>query len=148
MVSNIIGQGKKEEVNVLIRKIVRISMGLAGILAVLINLFPRLLLSIYGQDEGFMAAAIPVLRVVTIAMMLMSFSTVWLNAVTGTGNSRVTFIIEFKTIILYSVYVYIVLEKYFLSITYGWMSEWLYWLSLFFLSWFYMRSGKWKQKVI
>jgi hypothetical protein len=41
-----------------------------------------------------------------------------------------------------------VLEKYNFSITHGWMSEWLYWLSIFGLSYWYIRSGKWKGKVI
>jgi MATE family multidrug resistance protein len=148
MVSNIIGQGKKEQVKGLIWRIVKISMGLSLIFATLINLFPGILLSVYGQDEAFITAAIPVVRVVTLAMVFMSFSVVWMNAVTGTGNSRITFLIELITIILYCIYVYVVLEKYSLSITYGWMSEWLYWLNLFFFSWLYMRSGKWKGKVI
>jgi Na+-driven multidrug efflux pump len=77
-------------------------------------------------------------------MLLMSFATVWLNAVTGTGKSRVTFLIELVTIILYSVYVYAVLEWQHLSIVWGWMSEWLYWLLLFSLSYWYLRKGKWK----
>jgi len=71
-----------------------------------------------------------------------------MNAVTGTGNSRITFLIELITIILYCIYVWLVLEKYFLSITIGWMSEWLYWLSIFFFSRLYIRSGKWQGKVI
>lgn len=148
MVSNIIGQGRKDEVEFLIRKIVRISTGLAVIVGILINLFPAQLLSIYGQDKEFIIAAIPVARVVTIAMALMSFSVIWLNAVTGTGNSRVTLLIEITTIFIYCIYIYLVLEKYFLSITYGWMSEWLYWVGMFGLSFIYIRSGKWKGKVI
>jgi putative MATE family efflux protein len=148
MVSNLIGQGKNELVRLLIWRVVKISMGLSIILAILLNLFPGVLLSIYGQDEAFISAAIPVMRVVSFAMVLMSFSVIWLNAVTGTGNSRITFLIEFITIVLYCIYVYVVLEKFSLSITYGWMSEWLYWLSLFLFSWLYMRSGKWKHKVI
>jgi Na+-driven multidrug efflux pump len=113
-----------------------------------LNLFPQTLLSVFGQDASFNQHAIPVIRVVTFAMVLMSFGTVWLNAVTGTGNSRITFLIEFITIILYSAYIWLVLEKFFLPITYGWMSEWLYWISLFIFSWWYIRSGKWKAKVI
>ncbi|MEO7983202.1 MAG: MATE family efflux transporter, partial [Bacteroidota bacterium] len=148
MVSNIIGQGKKDEIQKLILKIVKISTGLAIIVAIGINLFPRLLLSIFGQDEIFITAAIPVVRIVTSAMVLMSFSVVWLNAVTGTGNSRVTFFIELITITLYCIYVYLILEKYNLDITWGWMSEWIYWLSIFALSFWYIRSGKWKGKVI
>src|SRR5436190_9539384 len=148
MVSNIIGQGKKEKVQELIWRIAKISASLSFIIAGLINLFPQQLLAAYGQDETFIAAAIPVVRVVTLAMVLMSFSVVWMNAVTGTGNSRITFLIELITIVLYCLYVYVVLEKYNLSITIGWMSEWLYWLSIFFFSWLYIKSGKWKGKVI
>jgi MATE family multidrug resistance protein len=148
MVSNVIGQGKKEQVQILILKIIKLSTGAATVVCMLINLFPHFLLSVFGQDEIFIQQAIPVVRVVTIAMLLMSFSSIWLNSVTGTGNSRVTFLIEVVTIILYCIYTWLVLEKYFLSITYGWMSEWLYWTSLFILSWLYIRSGKWKGKVI
>lgn len=148
MVSNIIGQGQKEQVTDLISRIVKLSTGFALVLALLINLFPGLLLSIYGQDKSFISEAIPVVRVVTSAMVLMSFSVIWMNAVTGTGNSRITFIIELITIVLYCAYVYLVLEKFNLSITYGWMSEWLYWISIFLLSFTYIRSGKWKGKKI
>jgi MATE family multidrug resistance protein len=148
MVSNIIGQDRKEEVPFLIMKIVKLSFMFSVLLALLINIFPRTLLSVFGQDDSFIEAAIPVVRVVSSALLLMSFGVVWLNAVTGTGNSRYTFLIELVTIILYCVYVYVVLEVLQLSIVYGWMSEWLYWLSLFFFSWLYIRSGKWKKKVI
>jgi len=148
MVSNIIGQGKQQEVMRLIWKIVRISTGLSFIIALLINIFPEALLSIYGQDEAFVQAAVPVARVVTVAMMLMSISVIWMNAVTGTGNSRVTFLIELSTIILYCLYVYLIVGKYFFLITYGWMSEWLYWICILILSLWYMRSGKWKGKAI
>lgn len=148
MVSNIIGQGKKELVFELVWRIIRISSGLSLLLAAIINIFPSSLLAIYGQDQAFIEAGIPVFRVVTAAMVLMSFAVIWVNAVTGTGSSRVTFLIELVTIVLYCLYVWLVLEKLFLSITIGWMSEWLYWLTMFGLSWWYMRSGKWKSKVI
>jgi Na+-driven multidrug efflux pump len=148
MVSNVIGQGKKEQVIFLIRKIVRISMIIAGFVAVALNLFPSVFLKVYGQDESFVEDAIPVVRIVSSALLLMSFSTVWLNAVTGTGNSKITLYIEILAIILYSVYVYIVLEVFKLPITIGWMSEYLYWSVLFLASFFYIRSGKWKGKVI
>ena len=148
MVSNIIGQGKHDQVLSLILKIIRLSTAISFIACILINLFPQTLLSVFGQKESFIQHAIPVVRILTIAMMIMSFSTIWINSVTGTGNSRITLLIEIITIILYCIYIYVVLEKFFLPITYGWMSEWLYWLSLFIFSWRYMRSGKWKMKVI
>ena len=148
MVSNIIGQGREDQVMALIRKIMKMSIGFSAIVALLLNIFPRLLLSMYGQDVAFTEEAIPVLRIVTIAMFLMSFSVIWLNAVTGTGNTRINLLIELITIFFYCIYIYLVLERWNLSIVYGWMSEWLYWGSIFTLSFVYIRSGKWKGKVI
>lgn len=148
MVSNVIGQGKKDQVIMLIRKIVRISMSIALIVAITLNLFPAVFLKIYGQGESFIEEAIPVVRIVSSALLLMSFSTVWLNAVTGTGNSKVTLYIEIIAIVMYTIYVYIVLELLNLPITIGWMSEYLYWSVLFIASYLYIKSGKWKNKVI
>lgn len=148
MVSNIIGQGKSDQVWPLLRSIIRICTGTALVVAVLVNLFPHAILSVYGQSGVFVEQATPVIRVVSVAMILMSVAIVFSNAVLGTGNSRVTLLIEVAAITLYTLYVYLVLKKFFLSITYGWMSEWVYWITFFLPSYLYMRSGRWKGKII
>jgi putative MATE family efflux protein len=148
MVSNIIGQGRQNEVQQLIWKIVKISTGISIVVFVILNVFPQLLLSIYGQPDEFILEAIPVVRVISVAMLLMSFSVIWISSVTGTGNTKVSLMIEVMTIIFYCFFVFIVLEKLKLGIVYGWMSEWLYWTSLFVPSVFYIRSGRWRKKVI
>ena len=148
MVSNLIGQGRAEDVPILIRRILYMSMAATVTICLVLNIWPEMLLSLFGQDEAFMIAAIPVLRVVTVAMTLMSFCTIFLNAVTGSGNTRVTFKIEAGAIVGYCIYVYLVTDYFHLPILYSWMSEWLYWTSLFIPSWWYLRSGKWKNKEI
>jgi multidrug resistance protein, MATE family len=148
MVSNIIGQGMQDKVTELIRKIVRLSLSFSVIVALLLNCFPGLFLSVYGQDPAFTQAAIPVIRIVSSALILMSFSTIWLNAVTGTGNTRVNLLIELITILFYCSYVYLTLERWNMSLVVGWMSEWIYWLSLFIMSFAYIRSGGWRGKVV
>jgi multidrug resistance protein, MATE family len=148
MVSNIIGQGKKEEVVGLITRIMKLSCSVAVIVFLFLNIFPAAFLSIYGQNEQFISLGIPVLRVVAVAMLFMSVGTIWLNAVTGTGNGRITFIIELIAISLYCIYVYLVLELNRLSIVWGWMSELIYWSVLFTLSYWYIRSKRWHATVI
>ncbi|MEQ1625421.1 MAG: MATE family efflux transporter, partial [Sediminibacterium sp.] len=145
MVSNVIGQGKIEAVLPLIRKIMTWSVGFAISVYLLLNLFPHAFLSIYGQGEDFIQAGIPVLRVVSIALVLMSVSTIWMNAVTGTGNSSMNLATEFIAIILYCMYVYTVLEKMQLPITWGWGSEIIYWSSILIPSYWYIQSGRWKK---
>jgi Na+-driven multidrug efflux pump len=117
-------------------------------LFILLNVTPESFLNFYGQGPEFIAAALPVVRIVSLALLMMSIGTVWLNAVTGTGNTQVNLIIELITIVIYSVYVYITLEYLDLPITWGWASEWVYWVSMFGMAFFYIRSGKWRKKVI
>jgi Na+-driven multidrug efflux pump len=148
MVSNIIGQGRQEKVLFLVKKVSLLSFGFTLSLCLLINLFPGIFLSIYGRDEGFVSDAIPVIRVVTLGMLVMSFATVWLNAVTGTGNTKVNLAIEIIVIGLYLLYVWLVMERWHLSLTWAWASELVYWGGLFMLSWLYLQSGRWKHKVI
>ena len=148
MVSNVIGQGRQEEVLPLIRKIVRLGVLVALAVCVILNSIPHLFFSIYGQSDSFIEGAIPVMEVVSIAMIMQPVSAVWLNAVVGTGNSRINLYTEMLAIVLYCLYVWLVLEVLHLSIVIGWLSEWLYWIVMFTPSFLYMRSGKWKNKRI
>jgi putative MATE family efflux protein len=145
MVSNVIGQNKQDLVIPLIHKIMTWSVGFACLVCLILNLFPHAFLSIYGQGEDFIQAAIPVLRVVSMALVLMSVSVVWMNAVTGSGNSSMNLATEFVAIIFYCIYVYTILEKMKLPITWGWGSEWIYWTTILIPSFWYMQSGKWKK---
>jgi len=148
MVSNVIGQKKDDEVVPLIWRISKVSFFISLVIVVLINLAPEIVLSVYGQTKSFIDEAVPVVRVVSIALLLMSFSTVWLNAVTGTGNTVVNLTIETITIVVYCIYVYVVLVHLYLPITWGWGSEIVYWISMFSMAFWYMKSGRWKGKVI
>jgi putative MATE family efflux protein len=145
MVSNVIGQGLHDRVKELVIRIMKWSLGFASMVCLLLNLFPHSFLSVYGQGEAFITAAIPVLRLVSGALVLMSVSVVWLNAVTGTGNTRINLFSEIAAIILYCVYVYIVLEYLQLPIIWGWASEVIYWSTLLIPSFIFMYSGRWRK---
>lgn len=147
MVSNIIGQGLHEKVTLLVKKIITLSLGSTIILLLPIQFFASDLLSIFNQDPAFLQLAIPVFRVVCTAIVFMSVATVCLNAVTGTGNTKINLLIEIFTIVLYCIYIYTVMEVYDLSIIWGWGSEWVYWLTILTLSSLYLNSGNWKKKM-
>jgi len=148
MVSNIIGQGMQEKVIPLINKIVKWSVSFALMICILLNVFAHPFLSIYGQGEAFIQAGIPVLRVVSFALLIMSIATVWLNAVTGTGQSKINLAIEFVAIIIYILYAYLTIEHFQLPITIGWMCEIIYWLTLLIPSYLYIQTKRWENKKI
>lgn len=148
MVSNIIGQGRHDRVLLVVRKISLLSLSFTFVLCLIVNLFPAFILQLYGRDRGFVDAAIPVIRIVSAGLLFMSIATVWLNAVTGTANTRINLGIEIVAILLYTIYIYLVLEVWKLSLVWAWASEILYWTVMFSLSWLYLQSGRWKNKVI
>jgi len=147
MVSNIIGQKKDKEVRGLIYKIIQLSFGFSFLVFIFLNLFPNVCLSIYSQGDEFILQAVPVVRIVSTALLLMSISVVWFNAVIGTGNSKFSLLIELMCISGYCIYVYIVLERLNLSIVWGWASEWIYWSTMLITSYLFMKYGNWHKKI-
>src|SRR5690606_31233841 len=71
MVSNIIGQNKHHEVLPLIRKILGISFIFALFTAAVLNIWPEWFLSFYGQGDDFIEHGIPVMRVVSVGLLMM-----------------------------------------------------------------------------
>jgi putative MATE family efflux protein len=148
MVSNLIGQGRQDAVLKLVWRISRLSAIFALISCALVMMNLNFWLGIYGQGEGFITAATPVLKVVLVGLFITSFSTIWMNAVVGTGHTKTALLAELLAVIAYSIYNYIVLEQLHLSLIWAWASEWLYWIVLLIPCFIYMRSAKWAKGLI
>jgi len=145
MVSNLIGQGLQTKVISAINKIMKLSFLLTLCLVSILNIFPQQFLQLFGQTEAFVTEAFPVIRIISAGMLLMSIAAVWLNAVTGTGRTKMNLLIEFAAITGYILYIYFVMIKYQLSLTIAWTNEFVYWSIIFGIAFWYMKSGKWKQ---
>ncbi len=148
MVSNIIGQGKPKQVIGLIVKIGKLSLIYSAVLSILLLLFSSAFLSLYSQDSELILFTIPSLRVIVLATLIMSLSTVAFNGVVGTGNTVVNLTMEITCVCLYLVYCYFVIHLWHSELYLCWGSEFVYWTFLLVGSAFYLKSGKWKGKVI
>ena len=147
MVSNLIGQGLQNAVIVVIKKIMILSISAAVIMLGILNLFPQYFLNWYGQDAAFIRDAIPVVRIVSAGMLMMSIAVIWLNAVTGTGRTKMNLMIELVAIICYLIYIYLVMVKFKLSLEWAWTNEIVYWVAIFVTAFWYIKSGKWKTRL-
>jgi len=148
MVSNLMGQHRQHDVFPLLKKITIVSISCCLVICGLINLFAPQFFRMFGQDEIFVQAGIPVLQVVSAGIVLLSIANPWLNAVTGTGKTKVNLAIEIVAIALYMVYTWYVMVVNYHSLALGWSNEFVYWTIILLLSFFYMRSGKWKSSKI
>ncbi|MBX2906566.1 MAG: MATE family efflux transporter [Taibaiella sp.] len=148
MVSNIIGQGRTNEVKQITWKIIRLSVIYATVLCVFLLLFSRPFLSVYTSDQTLIDFALPSLRVIIVATIVMAISTVSFNAVVGTGNTLVNLTMEISCVGLYLVYCYFVIHKWHSPLYLCWGSEFVYWSTLLIGSQIYLWSGRWKGKKI
>ncbi len=148
MVSNVIGQGKPRVVMGVILKISKLSLIYASIISVLLLLFSKQFLSLYSNDPTLIGFTIPSLRVIVVATLIMSLSTVAFNGVVGTGNTLVTLTMEISGVGLYLVYCYFVIHLWRSDLYLCWGSEFVYWTCLLIGSFWYLRSGKWRGKQI
>lgn len=147
MVSNLIGQHKKEQVLYAIKRIMLMSFGSSLLMAALLNSFPALFLQLFSKDQAFIQAAIPVMRVVTMGLLFMSIAVVWLNALTGTGQTKINLIVEMMAILVYCLYNFFIIKVFALPVNWAWGNEMVYWTVVFSVSFYYLRFGNWKEKV-
>ncbi len=146
MVSNLMGQRKEYKVLEAITKIMWLSVGFCLFMCLLVNIFPTLFFGLFGQGDEFVKQGIPVLRIVSLGLMLMSIANVWLNGVTGTAKTKVNLLIEIIAITIYLIYTWYFIKVNYVSLAMAWSNELVYWSTIFLMSFTYLRSGKWKKK--
>ncbi|MDP4238325.1 MAG: MATE family efflux transporter [Bacteroidota bacterium] len=148
LVSNLIGAGRKEEVLPFIRRITGIAL-LIIVPLVLFTLFlPQLIARIYTDDAGLIAACIPVLRVISVAIVFCAVGGIIFSGVSGTGNTRTAFFIEFLTLFFYLSYVYYTSRIHPSPTAVVWMSEYVYWILIGGLGYLYLQKGDWRKREI
>jgi Na+-driven multidrug efflux pump len=144
LISNLIGQGRADEIYFTIRKMCMISFTGIAVITLWLNLYPHIFLSIYGQGDKFISLGIDSVRVVSLALFATCIGVIWLNAVIATGKTKVVFWIEFIGISAYLIYILIAIEWVQMPIAGAWMSEWIYWVVILGLSYCYLKYGKWQ----
>ncbi|MBS0027419.1 MATE family efflux transporter [Chitinophaga sp. 22321] len=148
MVSNVIGQDRSELVFTAIRKIVLISVACSATVCILVNLFPYTLLHIYTNNADLIAASIPSIRIISLSTILMAVAAVVMSGVIGTGNTRMNLITEIIAVIGYLLYCDIVIERMRSELQWAWGADFIYWVLIFSISYWYLLSGRWKGKEI
>jgi MATE family multidrug resistance protein len=148
LVSNMIGAGKKHEVVPFITKMVGVVVVLVIPLMILTFIFPEAFARIYTNDAGLIAASVPVMKVVSVAMIFCAIGNVVFNAVSGTGNTRTAFLIEFVTLFFYLSYVYYTAIINPQPVAIVWMSEFVYWTIIGGIGYLYLLKGNWQKKEI
>lgn len=148
LVSNTIGAGKSNEVLPLVKRISLLSLGVMLAVILVVILFPRMMIHIYTDDPTLIGETVMPLYVLISSLPLYSVGSVLFSAVSGTGNTRTALRFELITLCFYIAYMWLVIIFLRASVAMAWTTEHIYWFFLINLSFFYLRSGKWKDRKI
>jgi putative MATE family efflux protein len=148
LVSNIIGEGHQEKVMSLVKRIMKLSYGLVSAMILGFCLFPEAIARIYTDIPDLIHASVPAMVVMSSSYFLAVGGQVFFLAVSGTGSTKTAFRLELIALVVYMLYCSVIIGMLKLDVAICWTAEHVYSLVLLICSWWYMRSGRWKNRKV
>lgn len=144
LVSNIIGQGKKEEAKQIMYKVLHIS-----ILVTIITLtghifFPTNLLSVFVQNNpDLVQASVPSFRIMIFVQICFAIAYIYTGALEGAGDVKFIMIMEIVLCLIYILFTYSMVFYWHLGAITVWIGELCYWAWVWICTLWRMRGIKW-----
>ena len=148
LVSNIIGEGHQDKVPSLIKRILKLSYGIVSVMIILFCLFPEAIARIYTDIPDLITASVPAMVVMCSSYFLTVGGQVFFLAVSGTGSTKTAFRLELIALAIYMIYCTVIIGIMKLDVAICWTAEHVYSGALLICSWWYIRSGRWKNRSI
>lgn len=145
LVSNLIGQGRHQEVLAAAWKTGKFCWAVSMIMAVPILLFPgKVLYPLLGKsDMSLIGETQPVFYLLLLILSLATVGVVFMNALAGTGATWFGLKLQALTVFVYLAYIYMVTNFTALSLPWVWMAEVLYWVLMIVMVLYYLRTEHW-----
>ncbi|MBK8673188.1 MAG: MATE family efflux transporter [Bacteroidetes bacterium] len=149
VVANIWGQGKIELISKALWRVVKVSFLLSFVFILGLILFPTQVLAFYlPNNTDLLKDSISSLYVITIALTIMSFSTILLHGIMGLGKTKFSFIVEVCCAVFYLFFVVITVNVLSCPLYIVWMAEIIYWLIMLIFCIYFLKFTNWKNDLI
>ena len=145
LVSNLIGSGKSDQVLGLCGRMIRLCYFFVLPLAILIALFPDLVLRIYTDNPDLIQSSTSSLWVMLSSYILAVPAFIYFFSVSGTGNTQSALMIDMASIFVYVAYTFLVGIWLHADVAVCWTTEHVY-NGMLLISFFYLWKGNWRNK--
>ncbi len=146
LVSNLIGEGLQDKVIKLTGRIVILTVGCTLALMFFAFVFPKEIISFYDVPTELLTDTYATLGVIRYSVIMFAITFIIFNAVTGTGNTRISLIIESINIFIYLTFAYVIVTYFSPTVDQVWYTEFVYFFFLGVMSFLYLKFGNWKTK--
>lgn len=110
-------------------------------------LYPEFLVSTINPKEAYIEDSANILQLIFWSILIFGFSTPYFQTINGSGNTRVTLLIELISIIAYLIFAYLFIKVWNFEIKIIWTVEYIYFGTIGLLSILYLNIFNWRKKI-
>ena len=145
LVSNLIGQQKRQAVVPIIWKTAKICLITTLVFSIPVVIWPHQFLYplLGGEDMSLITEARPVFFVLLLVLICFSVGGVFFNGLAGTGATYFGLKIQFWSAVGYLLYIYYIVNYTNAGLPWAWAGEIFYWLAITIVTILYLFSKKW-----
>jgi len=148
MVSNLIGQQKHDQLFKLLAKVIKLNLMWSLVLLPFIIFIPDLLLHVITNDQKIIEMSLNSVNVIFGALIVFAVSANLVHGLIGTGDTKTAFLFEVVALFGYLIYTYCVAIVFNSKLEVIWLAELFYWLIIGVLSYYRLKSKKWKKILV
>ena len=140
IVSNMIGQDKRKQIESVVKRIIKMS-ALTTLSVVVLNLLAwRYSVLLFTNDQELVEATFGCILIISGSSLFFAVSYVLLSVVSGSGGTLATLLIEASTLVFYLFATYLTAILFRCRIEIVWGTEYVYFIAMGILSYFYMKK--------
>ncbi len=147
-ISQYIGRGKQQSLKFIQRRIQFLTLIFLFISFHGAIFYPDVLIRMINPNQTYIAQSAETLRFIAGSIFMYGFFSVYFQTINGSGNTKVTFLIEIICGICYLLYSYYLIKVANMDIMWVWSNEYIYFGVMGILSIVYLRYFDWKKKEI
>ena len=148
LVSNFIGNRKRQAVIPIIWKTAKMNAMNTLIFALPVAVFPEFFLyPLFGsEDMSLINEAKHLMPVLIAILVIFSVGSIFINGLTGTGHTKTALWIQSIFVTFYIIYSVIVIKYLKLGLEWAWSVEIFYWIGIISVCYWYFKSKKWHMR--
>jgi MATE family multidrug resistance protein len=145
LVSNFIGNKKRQAVLPLIYKTTKLNLLSTMLISMPVVLFPEFFLyPLFGkEDMTLILLAKPYMPILLAILMTFGTGGIFINGLIGTGHTQTALRIQTIFTIVYIVYSYLMIKQWYHGLNWAWGAEIIYWGGITVMSLLYLKTKKW-----
>jgi putative MATE family efflux protein len=150
MVSNLIGNNKRQGVIPIIKKTSLLSFAISMAITLPVVFYPEYILHpLFGSEKSdLLIQSKPYMMILLPIIGIFSIGSIFYNGLTGTGHTKTALLIQSIFTCIYILFCVIAIKYMKVNLYWAWSGEWIYWIGICIAVYLYLKTKKWHFKII